>query len=104
MLNFNPEEVAISDKELSAGGDAGIDVQLIALEEVEHDDLPYDQRLSHLSAQTRSVITQLFGGDVTMAEVNAHQICNVYRNPPAWALEIHGAHRAGWKSFDRERT
>ena len=104
MRDHNPEEVQISDKELGAPGAEGIDVEIIELEEIDYSDIGYDQRLEHLSAATRAVITALFGGDVTMAEVNAHQVCNVYRNPPAWALEIHGAHRAGWKSFDRERT
>lgn len=104
MFNSNPDEVRISDKELRTPGAPGIDVELIAEEEVDHSELSFDPRLTNLSPATRAAITQLFGGDVTQAEVNAHQICNVYAHPPAWALEVHGAHRSGWKCFDKARV
>lgn len=74
------------------------------IEEIDLDEyLPPDPRLEGLSPETRQAIDSLFGGDVDEAEHAAARLFPLYRNPPRWVAEVHGAARAGWRDFNRCR-
>lgn len=92
----NPEYAPLHD------ADAIVVEELELDEEVELETIPLDPRLAHLSEATRRHIDLLYGGDVDDAACAASRLCCTYRNPPAWALEIHGAQRQGWKNWAKE--
>lgn len=100
-IDFSDYELRATDKELGTLSVDGIEVEILAFdEEVTLDSLPADRRLTYLSETTRRVITGLFNSDVDEAQHVAERLVQSFRNPPTWALELHGAHRNGWKRYD----
>lgn len=78
-----------------------IEVEEIEITDTERQEAPVDPRLLNLSPSAKLAV-QRFGGDVDEACYQAARFINTFRNPPEWAIELHGAQRTGWKSFDRE--
>lgn len=78
-----------------------IEIEEIEVDDTERQEAPVDPRLLNLSPSAKLAV-QRFGGDVDEACYQASRFINAFRNPPAWAIELHGAQRTGWKSFDRE--
>ena len=68
-------------------------------DDVEDIVLTYDRRLDLLSEPTRLAIMALFECNLDEAEYAATRAFQTYRQPPAWAIEIHGASRQGWKEW-----
>lgn len=72
-------------------------VEELVAEEIELDTLPVDPRLAGLSPFTRRVIDTQFGGDVDEAIYQAIMQCNMYADPPGWAIQLASGARRGWK-------
>jgi hypothetical protein len=81
----------------------------IASEDVEFEDeedrvMYPDRRILLLGEGLRALIYQRFGGDVDLAQLHAERLVHLYRTPPAWATELHGAHRTGWTVYDKAQA
>jgi len=78
-----------------------IEIEETEIEEIEAEEIGPDPRLGGLSPETRRAIEAMFDGDVDEAEFAAARLFPLYRNPPRWIAEVHGAARQGWRDFNR---
>ena len=82
----------------------GIEVEIVEAEEIDLDEyVPPDPRLEALSPMTRRCIDAMFNGDVDEAAYEAERLVHLYRTPPRWVAELHGARRRGWRDYNRTR-
>lgn len=73
----------------------GITVEELEIEHVELSSSDSDPRLEGLSARTKHLINQRFGGDVGLAEHTAKILVHTQREPDHWVREM-VAPLSGW--------